>query len=96
MDFAHEIPGPDVIVLAHSAPWCSAIRRNFPDTRLSWVLNIDGLLEESFQSQATVAIVEFPRPNEDEIWPKLNHLANNSQNLKLFAVGDDGLLASDL
>lgn len=92
MDFRQEATRDHIIVFAHSARWCSAIRRNFSHAKLSWVLDIDGLLEEAFEGQSTAAIVEYPFSNLDEIGVPLNQLSNNSLNLKLFAVGDDGLV----
>lgn len=83
---------PNLIVLAHSKPWCSAISRNFPNFRLSWVLNVAALIEESFQSQASAAIVELPATNVDDFCLELFQLANNSVQQKLFAVGDSQLL----
>ena len=86
------MPKPDLIVLAHSKPWCSAISRYFPDKKLSWVLNVPSLIDESFRHQASAAIVELPTAAADQFCVDLFELANNSVQLKLFAVGDSSLL----
>jgi hypothetical protein len=83
---------PNLIVLARSEPWCSAISRNFPECELSWVLNVPALIGESFKFQASAAIVELPAAGADELCIELSELCNNSVQLKLFAVGDRGLL----
>ena len=87
-----DYPNADMIVLAESAPWCSTLRRNFSRERLSWTLNVDDLIDEACQREAIVAIVEFSAGSFAENAEKLHALANNSQNLKLFTIGDDGLL----
>ncbi len=83
---------PNLIVLAHSKPWCTAISRNFSDLNLSWVLNVPALIDESFKSPASAAIVEIPGNAADEFCVDLYELANNSVQLRLFAVGDVSLL----
>lgn len=83
---------PNLIVLAHSKPWCSAIPRYFPDAKLSWVLNVPALIDESFKYQASAAIVELPHAKISEFCVELFELANNSVQMKLFVVGDERLL----
>jgi hypothetical protein len=92
MERQTDYPNADMIVFVESARWCSAIRRNFSRERLSWVLSVDDLIEEARQRKAIVAIVEFSTSNIFAFAEKLHTLANNSQNLKLFTIGDDGLL----
>lgn len=83
---------PPLIVLAQSKPWCSLIQRSFPNLRLSWVLDTQSLIRESQAQQGCAAIVEIPRTQTVEFCRELSQLTNNSQQLRLFAVGGDGLL----
>ena len=82
----------NLIVLAHSDPWCSAISRSFPDYQLTWVLSLRDLVEESLKHQASVAVVELPITNPAEFCIELYQLENNSVQMKTFVVGDQGLL----
>ena len=83
---------PAVIVLAHSEPWCSTIRRNFGNVRLMWVLNAEGLINASESEPGAAAIVEIRTDRVKEVCNSLFQLSNNPNHLKLFAVGSDRLL----
>jgi len=83
---------PPLIVLAQSKPWCSLIQRSFPNSRLSWVLDTQSLIGESHAQQGCAAIVEIPPTQTVEFCRELSKLTNNSQQLRLFAVGGDGLM----
>ncbi len=82
---------PKVIVLARSKAWCSVIERVFDNATLCWVLSADDIEGEAARQNANVAIVEIPVDDADNLCVRLSMLANNSRNLKLFAVGDSEL-----
>ena len=79
---------PKIIVVAHSKTWCLLIERFFSDANLCWLLDVDELLEEATKQNAHAAIVEIPIANVDSVCVKLSEIGNNSQDLKLFSVGD--------
>ena len=85
-------PKPNLIVLAHSDSWCSAIRRNFTASKLSWVLDPAGLIEVSFESPGAAAIVEVRMTAAADVCKTVFQLSNNSFQIRLFAVGDASLL----
>ncbi len=92
-----------IIVKAQSEAWCSLISRKFggdarrnalqsaPQPKLSWLLNTNELLSAAIKNRATIAIVEISTSNVQRICLDLAPLANNSYQLKLFAIGDHGL-----
>ena len=83
---------PKIIVLAQSKAWCSLIRRTFTNANLCWVLDADSIEEQAATLGAHVAIVEVPSANAAQLSVVLSLLANNSLNLKIFAVGESELL----
>ena len=83
---------PNLIVMAYSEPWCSAISRNFPNCRQSWVLSVSDLIDESHRLHGSAAIVEIPQNAPDDFFLELSEISNNSFQLQLFAVGDTRLL----
>ena len=85
-------PKPNLIVLAHSDSWCSAIRRKFSVAKLSWVLDPNGLIEASFDAPGAAAIVEIRSASSEDVFKSVFQLSNNSFQVKLFAVGDASLL----
>lgn len=82
---------PPIIVLAQSKNWCAAIKRQFEDYRLSWVLDTDGLATEALEGRSTVAIVEIPNRNPEKTCLALSQLANHPAKLAIFAIGDEQL-----
>lgn len=82
---------PQIIVLAHSKAWSSLIRRTFAHANLRWVLDADAILEEASNLNAQVAIVEVPIASVADLSVQLSLLTNNSNNLKIFAVGGSDL-----
>ncbi|MFK7770017.1 MAG: hypothetical protein AB8B55_22605 [Mariniblastus sp.] len=94
-------PIHSIVVSAQSENWCSMIRRKIgkdaelpihaPVVKVSWLLHAKNLIDEAIKSDATVAIVEISSANILETCQKLAPLANNSYQLKLFAIGDGGL-----
>ena len=85
-------PEPNlIIVLAQSKLWASIIRRHFADAKLSWVLDMEGLENEIINKEAIGAIIEIPVDQVDKYCLRLSQLENNSHNVKLFAIGDNGL-----
>lgn len=92
MEYRTEKTKPGLIVLAHSVTWCAAIKCHFSDYKLHWVLSIDGLVEELGRNRTIAAMIEIETSKIEPICQQLQPLTNNPQNLKLFAVGDHGLL----
>ncbi len=84
-------PPNEIIVLARSKAWASTIRRHLSDSKLSWVLDLDGLEFEISKNRSVAAIVEIPVADIDAICVRLSHLDNNSHNVRLFAIGQKEL-----
>jgi len=77
-----------IIVFANSKSWSSTISRSFDRQKLSWVLDLDSLKNEVFNYESCAAIIEIPQNGQADFFGRLSELSNNSQQVKLFAVGD--------